>query len=76
MAIEIAPGIVVDNNIRFGKPVIRGTRIPVSLVLAKLAAGMSSQDLAAEYDLSYLDVQAPLQYAANLVAGESILVTA
>ena len=76
MAVEIAPGIVVDDNIRFGKAVIRGTRIPVSLVLAKLAAGMTSQDLALEYDLTRVDIQAALHYAAELVAGESILVAA
>ena len=33
---EIAPGIMVDKNIRFGKPVIKGTRVPVELVLNEL----------------------------------------
>ena len=36
---EIAPRIAVDENIRFGRPVIQGTRVPVDLILAKLAAG-------------------------------------
>ena len=31
--VEITPGIVVDPAVRFGKPVIQGTRIPVALVL-------------------------------------------
>lgn len=30
---EIAPGITVDENVRFGKPVISGTRVPVDLVV-------------------------------------------
>jgi len=30
-AIEIAPGIVVDEKVCFGKPVIKGTRVPLSL---------------------------------------------
>lgn len=33
---EIAPGIVVDKNIGFGKPVTKGTRVPVDLVLHEL----------------------------------------
>jgi uncharacterized protein (DUF433 family) len=32
---EIAPKIVVDEKIRFGKPVIKGTRVPVYLILGK-----------------------------------------
>ncbi len=32
MALEIAPNIVVDPEIRFGKPIIKGTRVPVELV--------------------------------------------
>jgi len=37
---EIAPRIAVDEKVRFGKPVISGTRVPVDLILAKLAGGM------------------------------------
>ena len=33
---EIAPRIVVDEKVRFGRPVIRGTRVPVDLILANL----------------------------------------
>jgi uncharacterized protein (DUF433 family) len=33
---EIAPRIVVDPAVRFGRPVIRGTRVPVALVMCKL----------------------------------------
>jgi uncharacterized protein (DUF433 family) len=35
---EIAPGITVDPAVMVGKPVVKGTRVPVELVLAKLAA--------------------------------------
>ena len=34
---EIVLGITVDREVRFGKPVIKGTRVPVDLVLGKLA---------------------------------------
>ena len=38
---EIAPRINVDEKVRFGKPVITGTRVPVDLILGKLAGGMT-----------------------------------
>ena len=38
---EIAPRITVDEKIRFGKPVIKGTRVPIDLILGKLAGGMT-----------------------------------
>ena len=40
MAVEIAPRIVVDPEVRFGKPVMKGTRVPVHLIVAKLTGGM------------------------------------
>lgn len=73
---EIAPRIVVDPNIRFGKPVIQGTRVPVDLVLGKLAGGMSVDEIAEEYALTEEDIRAALRYAANLVSQEEILVAA
>ena len=44
--IQLAPRIVVDERVRFGKPVIEGTRVPVDVVLGKLAAGMTSEAVA------------------------------
>ena len=74
--VEISPRIVVDPSIRFGKPTIRGTRVPVTLVLAKLAGGMTVEALQEEYDLQLEDIQAVLHYAAHLVAGEDVLIAA
>jgi uncharacterized protein (DUF433 family) len=68
--VETTPGIVVDPAVRFGKPVIQGTRIPVALVLEKLAGGMTPAMLRQEYDLETKDILAALCYAAILVAGE------
>ena len=45
---EIAPMISIDERVRFGRPVITGTRVPVDLVLGKLAGGMSDEDVMAE----------------------------
>ena len=69
---EIAPRIAVDERVRFGKPVIAGTRVPVDLVIAKLAGGMSIEAVMDEYELAREDVLAALSYAAQAVAGEEI----
>lgn len=48
MGKEIAPRIEVDEAVRFGKPVILGTRVPVEVVVGKLAGGMSVKEVADE----------------------------
>lgn len=70
--IQLAPRIVVDERVRFGKPVIEGTRVPVDVVLGKLAAGMTTEAVAQEYGLILDDVLAALAYAAHTVAGEEV----
>jgi uncharacterized protein (DUF433 family) len=69
---EIFDRIFIDENIRFGKPVIKGTRIPVDLILGKLAGGMSYEEVMREYDISKEDILAVLKYAAEVLAGEEI----
>lgn len=71
MAVEIAPRIVVDPDVRFGKPVIRGTRVPVELVIAKLSGGMAVHEVAEEYGITHEDVLAALGYAAKRLVMES-----
>ena len=48
---EIAHRIVIEQRVRFGKPVIKGTRVPVDLILGKLAGGMTYEEVMSEYDL-------------------------
>ncbi len=69
---QLAPRIVVDPQVRFGKPVIEGTRVPVELVVGKLAGGMSIEEVVDEYALTREDVLAALAYAARAVAEEQI----
>lgn len=69
---EIAPRISVQDRIRFGKPVIAGTRIPVELVLGKLAGGMAYEEVMAEYEITREDILAALDYAAKTLAKEEI----
>jgi len=60
--------IIQDPDILTGKPVVEGTRIPVELVLAKLAANPDLDDLFQDYPrLTVEDVKACLEYASELV---------
>ena len=58
--------IVIDPAICHGKPVIRGTRMPVSLIVGSLAGGMSFEQLRHEYDLSVEDIRAALKFDKEL----------
>ncbi len=58
--------IVVDTEIRFGKPTVRGTRITVGDVLSYLASGMSEDEILADFaQLSREDLRACLAFAAE-----------
>jgi uncharacterized protein (DUF433 family) len=65
--------IVTDPRILAGKPVIKGTRIAVDLVLEELSHNPEINELlAAHPDLSRTDVQACLAYAKGIVTGEEV----
>ena len=65
--------IVVDPKVMLGKPVIRGTRITVEIVLEKLAAGLSVEEVLKGYPrLRRDDVRAALEYASHAVGAEEI----
>jgi uncharacterized protein (DUF433 family) len=69
---EIAPRITADEKVRFGKPVVKGTRVPGDLILGKLAGGMTYEDVMVEYDLAREDILAALNYAAKSLSEEKI----
>ena len=71
---EIAPKISVNEKICFGKPVISETRIPVELIIAKLAEGMTYEELVTEYKITGDDILAALDYAAKTLSSEEIKV--
>ena len=64
---EFFPGIVSDSGILGGEAVIKGTRIPVSLILSHLASGMSIDEIAYEYDLINENIYSALAYAAKRI---------
>jgi uncharacterized protein (DUF433 family) len=65
--------IVTDPRILAGKPVVKGTRIAVDLVLDELSHNPDiSELLAAHPDLTQTDVQACLAYAKDIVTGKEV----
>ncbi len=74
---EMTERIVVDKKILSGKPVIRGTRIPVYLILELLAYGMTERRLMEEYpELKSSDVKAALSYASKVLRKKVIPIRA
>lgn len=66
--------VEINPNVMVGKPVIRGTRIPVELVLRRLAEGATEADLLDAYPrLTREDIHAAIHYAADAVALEETL---
>jgi len=70
----LADHIEVNPAVMLGKPVIRGTRIPVELIVRKLSEGATEADLLDAYPrLTREDIRAALAYAADSLAHETIL---
>ncbi len=66
--------IVVDSQICSGKPVIRGTRILVRNILGMIAGGYPLERILQTYpELTREDVQAALEYAADVIDEEQVL---
>ena len=63
--------IIIDPEILHGKPVIRGTHVPVTRILAGLAGSMNFDEICQKYEVKVKDVQAAINYAKELVAEET-----
>ena len=66
--------IEVNPKVLAGKPVIRGTRMAVDLILELLAAGAKSEEIAKDYAITVDDVRAALLYAAKVLGREEVAV--
>ena len=66
--------IVLDSRILGGKPVIKGTRIAVYLIVELLASGMTEESLLQEYpNLRREDIRAALEYASRILREEEVI---
>lgn len=67
--------IISDYKIMLGKPVIKGTRITVEIILRKLSEGATIKDIMQIYPhLTKEDIYAALNYASDVISKEEILV--
>ena len=65
--------IVVNPKVLVGKPVIKGTRIPVYEIVARVAQGWTIEEILDDYPrINRADIKAALMYAEKLVEGEEI----
>lgn len=64
--------ICIDPRIHHGKPVIRGTRVPVARLIGGLSGGMTPTEVCQEYSIDAADLQAALQYAVELIEAEQV----
>ncbi len=62
--------IIIDPEIQHGKPIIKGTRIPISRIIGGLAGGMTKEEIMQEYEISEEDIRAALLYANELIEEE------
>ena len=70
--VDLAPHISADPAVCHGKPVIKGTRVLVSVLVGQVGAGVAVDEIAREYRVQKDDVLAAVAYAATLLEGETV----
>jgi len=66
--------ITISPTLRHGEPTVRGTRVPVAVVVGSLADGLTSDDIRKAYpQLSEEDIRAALAYAADAVRSDTLV---
>jgi uncharacterized protein (DUF433 family) len=60
--------IVIDPNICHGKPVVRGTRTPVTVILDALAGGDTFEMIQSDYDITADDIRACISFASHEIS--------
>ncbi len=66
--------IEINPQVMMGKPVIRGTRVTIEIILRKLSEGCSEEDLLDAYPrLTQDDIRAAMRYGADTIAHEEII---
>jgi len=74
--VEISPGITANADVSFGKPVIKGTRISIDIVMDQLAAGASYEQIEDAYSLTRQNILDVLRYAADIISQEVVVARA
>jgi len=64
--------IIINEKVRHGKPIIKGTRIAVEEVLGALIGGMTYEEIEKEYGIKREDILAAIEYATSMIKGEEV----
>lgn len=73
METELQKRITINPKVMVGKPVIRGTRIPIETIIKLLAQGMTEEEILEDYlNLKKEDIRAALSYVAEIIRGEDV----
>ena len=64
--------ITIDNDIQHGKPVLKGTRIPIAVIIGSLAGGMTYDEVIQEYAITQEQILASLTYFSELLNNETV----
>ena len=62
--------VIIDPEIQHGKPVVRGTRVPITRIFGGLAGGMTREEIIQEYAVTEEDISAALTYATELIESQ------
>jgi uncharacterized protein (DUF433 family) len=62
--------IEINPKIQHGKPVIRGTRVPVARIVGALAGGMTFEQIQEEFGVKAEDIRAALEFASQIIDQE------
>ncbi len=76
MAKEWKERINIDPAIQGGKPVIKGTRVPLEIIVGGLAGGDSIEEVCEGYSITEPDVRVALAYAAEMLRSERVFLGA
>ncbi|MCK4421632.1 DUF433 domain-containing protein [candidate division WOR-3 bacterium] len=69
---EARDRIIIDPKVMGGKPVIKGTRVPVEIIIGSFAGGMPNEEIKKEYGITEEDIKAAFTYAAEVLSQEKV----
>ena len=62
--------IVIDPEIQHAKPVVQGTRVPITRIFGGLTGGMTNEEIIRKYKVTEEDISAALNYATELIESQ------
>ena len=65
--------IEINPRVHHGQPVIKGTRVPITRILAEVAAGTSFENIQQQYDVAPEDIRAAVSFANELVEQQAFI---